>query len=144
MRHSSHLRSGLQLKRLPLWVGVASVMVALGGGCCGGRLVSVQLYDCGPQQAADACLGSGFSGTSGHFRRHQGALLADPVEAFRGPALVPPHPRFHPVPTQPAFEPRVYATPLKLLDPPSSTPHDSTATREPTPATPPLAVDPPA
>jgi hypothetical protein len=123
-----------QLMPLLLAAGLASVALSIGGGCCGGRLVSVQLYE-SDQPASDAC-------SPGHIPSlrilgHHGGLLPGDPHAFRGPAATTPIPRFHPVPTQPVFEPPVEHAPLRFL------PGDGAITPEPTPARPP-AGDPPA
>ncbi|HUE72520.1 MAG TPA: hypothetical protein VMP01_16670 [Pirellulaceae bacterium] len=129
----------------PLLAVVASIFFALSGGCCGGRLVSVQLYESDPgPAAAHPCAQAHSLGLPGLFHRNHRSHLASGAAGFRGPALAGPQPRFHPVPTQPVFEPRLDATPLRLLDSRPTRPGDSTAGPEPTPAKTPQPDDPPA
>lgn len=101
----------------------ASVLAAFAGGCCGGRLVSVQLY--GEAGAEPNCQDRGGlectparpgipSGLGLHWRAR---TAAPDVQDFHGPAFGAPLPRFHPVPTRPVFEPRDEYTPLNVLEP---------------------------
>ena len=117
-------------------VAASMLVVWLGGGCCGGRLVSVQVYESAPPQAPSPCLTAGTVGVPGIFGLHHGARLAGGDAGFRGPALVPPHPRFHPVPTQPVFEPRLEPIPLQVLEGQPTLPGALSPSLEPTPAKP--------
>ncbi len=117
---------------------VASMLLAHLGGCCGGRLVSVQLYE---EDRSGDCTADGekiLPGGLGHLhQRHGNRLALDGSQEFRGPALIPPLPRFHPVPTQRAFEPRYEHAPLRLLDTAPLPADASIHGPEPTPARPP-------
>ena len=114
-------RVGVKLSRWP--VAIVGLILAAASGCCGGRLMSLQLYETDapanafPQQASQECRHSslGFPG----LRRLHGPPLTGVAgdHSFRGPAFGAPLPSFHPVPTRPVFEPRDDYGPLKLLEP---------------------------
>lgn len=125
----------------------ASVWIAAAGGCCGGRPVSIRLYD--EPSSISCCSQCGGAGCGlcrkGHLAgwglhgRHREPHGAD---GFQGPAFNAPLPRFHPVPTRPVFERRDDYVPLQTL--PSGPPAtgDSKDAQEPTPAQPPGAPKP--
>lgn len=127
-------------------LGIASVILAASGGCCGGRLVSVQLYEQDPLLSA-ACGGGGeghrllvAKGRPGlHLPGH---FAPTGHQAFAAPAVTPPIPRFHAVPTRPVFEPRGEHAPLRLLTP-DSLQSPSGIDPEPTPAKLPATDKPP-
>jgi hypothetical protein len=59
-------------------------------------------------------------GLLARFRGHPDAAAADhgPVPSEQHADYLAPHPRFHPVPTRPVFEPQPHYPPPLPLDPP--------------------------
>jgi hypothetical protein len=126
---------------------IASCLVAATSGCCAGRVVSIRLHEDAPSQAPCAfCRGKGCEhcllARLGGRKHALGGLHSGGRADFRSPAMTPPLPRFHPVPTRPVFEPREGYAPLKLLQPaPAALPGD-TGRSEPTPASLPSILKP--
>lgn len=99
-------------------------------GCFGVRYRdSMSLPTCDPTCQTEATASAGAAGHQGHEPDHQLIGYDQP--------MIPPRPKFHPVPTRPAFAPRVQYSPPQLIQTPAfvKVPNEaSPIPLEPTPA----------